>query len=390
MSVSRALLLVLGFLVPLAIGVSSVARQLPQDYWQLPLKSQGEAPRMWTPQERSLSPESCGACHADKFDEWRTSLHAKAFSPGLVGQLITYSAKDAAACMHCHAPMAEQRQAFEAARRKGKAHLPSEQGLAAAGISCGGCHLRGHRRFGPPQRDTGAVGLSDTDRPHGGVMRVAEFETSGFCAACHQFPQSQAINGKPLENTLVEWQSSPAARESKSCQSCHMPDRKHLWRGIHDPDMVRSGLTPEFVATPDKARFRLTSTGVGHAFPTYVTPKVIMKAVALDAMNEPVVGSETSYLIRRHVEFVGGEWVELSDTRLLPGQSATLEVAWPESGTVQFWLEVHPDDFYHRSVYSDLLRQLAENNPSGGLIATADRIAQSSHFRLFETALRRP
>ncbi len=25
---------------------------------------------------------------------------------------------------------------------------------------------------------------------------------------------------------------------SWQCQTCHMPDRRHLWRGIHDSDMV--------------------------------------------------------------------------------------------------------------------------------------------------------
>ncbi|MBA7466455.1 hypothetical protein ES707_01639 [subsurface metagenome] len=69
---------------------------------------------------------------------------------------------------------------------------------------------------------------------------------------------SQAVR---RENTLVEWEQSPAARNGMTCQSCHMPQRRHLWRGIHDPDMVRSGLTPEFVAEADAARFRLTSTG---------------------------------------------------------------------------------------------------------------------------------
>ncbi|MES9944225.1 MAG: hypothetical protein ABW080_04625 [Candidatus Thiodiazotropha sp.] len=28
----------------------------------------------------------------------------------------------------------------------------------------------------------------------------------------------------------------------QTCQSCHMPDRAHLFHGIHDPDMVRLGL----------------------------------------------------------------------------------------------------------------------------------------------------
>jgi len=383
-------LLVIGFLFCISNGIAPAAERLPTDYWRQPLAPQGEAPPSWTPEERSLAPESCGACHSDKLAEWRTSFHAKALSPGLVGQLLTYDAADTAVCMQCHAPMAEQREAFEAARHKAESHPFAERGLADAGNSCGGCHLRSHRHFGPPQRDTAAIGPSDASAPHGGVMRVPEFEKSEFCAACHQFPQSQAINGKPLENTLVEWERSPAARSDTNCQSCHMPERKHFWRGIHDPDMVRSGLTPEFVAEPKTARFRLTSTGIGHAFPTYVTPKVVMKAVALNDAGRPVPASEVRYVIQRQVDFINGDWIERSDTRLLPGQSATLEISWPKSGQVKFWLEVHPDNFYHQHVYGNLLREMSADSVSAKLIAEADRVAQASQFSLFETVLHRP
>lgn len=376
-----------------AFGVSARAQSLPADYWRHPLATQGAPPRAWSEQERSLKPEDCGLCHADKLAEWKTSLHAKAFSPGLVGQLLTFDAEETAACMQCHAPLAEQRQAFENARRKGRAHLAAgqgNQGLASSGNVCASCHVRGHRRFGPPERDTGAVGQSDPAGPHGGVLRTADFQRSEFCAACHQFSQDQAINGKPLENTVAEWQASPAAREGKTCQSCHMPDRKHLWRGIHDPAMVKAGLTADFASDTTKARFRLTSTGVGHAFPTYVTPKVIMKGVGLDQSGKAIPGSEVAHVIQRRVEFVGGDWVERFDTRLLPGQSATLDMSWPASGRVRFWLEIHPDDFYDHEVYDGLLRDLPKGGAPARLIAEADRQARESRFILFETDLIKP
>jgi len=64
---------------------------------------------------KSLAPDDCGQCHADQFNQWRTSRHAQAFSPGLVGQLLTFDTSDTAECLQCHAPLAEQRTAFEAA-----------------------------------------------------------------------------------------------------------------------------------------------------------------------------------------------------------------------------------------------------------------------------------
>jgi len=56
-------------------------------------------------------------------------------------------------------------------------------------------------------------------------------------------PDGFALNGKLLQSTYDEWKASRFARQGVQCQDCHMPDRRHRWRGIHDADMVRSGLT---------------------------------------------------------------------------------------------------------------------------------------------------
>jgi hypothetical protein len=359
-------------------------------YWQLPLAHQGDAPPGWNDVESSLKPEDCARCHPDQYGDWSSAFHAKAFSPGFVGQLINFDFGEVAACLECHAPLAEQRRDFEMAQVAGLGHDTKSQGLAASGNGCAGCHIREHRRFGPPQRETGLTGQSSAVSPHGGVYRTKFFESSEFCKECHQFPQELAINGKPLENTYVEWQSSPQAAEGTTCQGCHMPDRRHLWRGIHDPDMVASGLEAKFDTDPQRARFQIASTGVGHAFPTYITPKVIMRAVALDANRMPRVDTETAYVIQRRVENVDGEWVERFDTRLMPGQTATLDIEWQGSDRVRVWLDVHPDDYYDHYVYDVLLDQQIATGAAARLISEADRLAQASRFRLFETELERP
>jgi hypothetical protein len=360
------------------------------DYWQLPLAEQGAAPEGWSEVERSLEPEDCGRCHPQQYADWQTGLHAKAFSPGLVGQLVNFEIEEAAACMECHAPLAEQRQVFELARISGRGHMKEAQGIAASGNGCAGCHVRGRGYHGPPQRGSGLTGQSSGPSAHGGVYRTPFFESSEFCKACHQFPQELEINGKPLENTYVEWQGSPQAEEGITCQGCHMPDRRHLWRGIHDPQMVAGGLDARFNADPERARFELESTGVGHAFPTYVTPKAVMRAVALDESGRPRPDTEVSYAIQRRVESVDGEWVERSDTRLLPGETVTLDIPWQGSDRVRMWLEVHPDDFYDHDVYDVLLDQLPADGAAARLIAEADSAAAASRFRLFETEVQRP
>lgn len=363
---------------------------MPADYWRLPLGPQGAPPPEWSDVERSLAPKDCGQCHADRFEEWQTSLHAKALSPGLVGQLVTFDGEQASACLECHAPLAEQRQDFESARAANEGHVPAHVGLAASGIGCPACHLRAHRRFGPPQRGTGTVGASVDAVPHGGILRVLWFEKSEFCAACHQFSQEQAINGKPLQNTYAEWRASPQAGQGIQCQGCHMPNRRHLWRGIHDREMVASGLTARFSADGRGARFQLTNSGIGHAFPTYVTPKAVMNAVALDARGQPRTDVAVTTVIQRRVVYENDAWIERSDTRLLPGETAVLEIPWGDAQRVRMWLEIHPDDFYDHDVYDDLLRDLSQGSHAARLIAEAKTHASMGRFRLFETEIKRP
>jgi mono/diheme cytochrome c family protein len=268
--------------------------------------------------------------------------------------------------------------------------MAEHDGLAAAGNSCGGCHVRGDHRFGPPERGSSVTGPSAETAPHGGFVRTTYFEQSEFCSSCHQFAADSAVNGKPLENTFVEWQNSPQAAAGTTCQSCHMPNRQHLWRGIHDPDMVASGLTPHVTADAERVRFEIGNTGIGHAFPTYTTPKVTMHAVALDANGAPLLETSRSHQIAREVRNRNDRWIELSDTRLLPGQSAALEIPWGDSTRVKVWLEIAPDNYYETEVYPALVQALQSNPGAQQLILKASANAAASHFRLFETELRKP
>ena len=376
--------------IALAIGAQMLPAPDAAAYWPPSLPPQGIPPTQWSDVEKSLAPDACGQCHADQLRQWQTSRHAHAMSPGVVGQLLTFAQNDAAECMQCHAPLAEQRAAFEAARDNAVVGRDAPLGLAASGNSCGGCHVRAHRRFGPPQRGTGAVGPSAATQFHGGVIRTKFFESSEFCARCHQFANDPGVNGKPLENTLVEWQSSPQAAQGQICQSCHMPDRRHLWRGIHDPDMVRAGLTVRYSVDAERARFEITNSGVGHAFPTYAVPSVVMHAVALDSAGVPQRSTEVTYLIARVVVYANDDWTETSDTRLMPSQTAAIELPWSDYLRIRVWLEVIPDRYYATNLFPALLQNASQDGPAAHLIAKAAAIATASSYRLFETELQHP
>ena len=328
-------------------------------HWRAPLPAQGQPPARFSAVEASLAPASCGACHPAQLADWRTSLHARAMGPGVAGQLVEMlqtAPADALGCQTCHAPLAEQRPLLGADARHA-ANPVYDPALRAEGLVCAGCHVRAHERFGPPRRDGSLASAAPRETlPHGGVTRTPAFLASEFCRSCHQFTgDGFALNGKLLENTYEEWKASRFARQGVQCQDCHMPERRHVWRGIHDPEMVRSGLTIAARAEGLPVRpggtvtgtLRVTSSRVGHAFPTYVTPRVVLRAELVDTEGRPIAGSRVERIIAREVALDLSR--EERDTRLLPGQTAELRYRRRidrDDIRLRFLVIVEPDAFY--------------------------------------------
>jgi len=208
--------------------------------------------------------------------------------------------------------------------------------------------IAGHWRGANPPQGPAPTRFSPTER-----SRQAE-----ACGTCHQFSaDGLAVNGKPLENTYEEWRRSPAARRGPQCQNCHMLDRRHLWRGIHDADMVRSGL--DITLRTNGARYRagdqvhatlaIATPRVGHAFPTYVTPQVRGRAELIDADGRPLAGSVEERVIARRVPLDLSR--EIADTRIPPGGRFTLGYARQLETPglrLRVTVTVRPDEFYTR------------------------------------------
>ena len=390
---------VVGVLLALT-GVALAADPLAEfirRHWAAPLSPQGSPPKGWNPLEASLQPKDCGACHPVQYGDWRTSVHAASMGPGIAGQLNEMAAADPAApleCYVCHAPLAEQSPTIRT--RAGVVPNPAhDPRLSPQGVVCPACHVRGYQRFGPPRRDgTRARAIPRQRLPHRGVTRTRAFLRSEFCRDCHQFtPRGFAVNGKLLQNTYEEWKASPFARQGTQCQDCHMPDRRHLWRGIHDEAMVRSGvevtLTPDvgvLTAGPDFAlTLEVKSVGVGHAFPTYVTPRVILRGELIDGAGAALAGSRRETVIGREVALDMSR--EVSDTRLAPGQSARLAYAGRADRAelrVRVSVVVEPDAFYTR-FFETLLAQGAGRGESQ--IREALEATRRSPFVVFQREL---
>ncbi|WP_298135395.1 multiheme c-type cytochrome [Acidiferrobacter sp.] len=326
-------------------------------YWRRPVPIGGASPPHWPAFETALSARACGQCHIEQYRQWRTSRHALAMGPGVMGQLAQAGLGHWAfvrGCLSCHAPARAQWHQVRAAL----AGRPLAA-LARQGVTCADCHVRHYRRFGPPL----APYLADGRVIHGGFTPSRDFTRSRFCISCHQFHRNGArLDGSLLENVYGEWRKSRYARAGVTCQSCHMPDGRHDFYGIHNPRFVRRALTIRFRAGPAPsgraitARLVITNSGVGHDFPTYTTPEVVAALwqrcathICRGTLRRLVIGRRIS-LNLKHQYF---------DTRIKAGQSRTLsyDVARaPKATGLAARITVYPDAAYVRFFRAYLVR----------------------------------
>ena len=388
-------------LKPTATSLSEAeSARFLEKYWVRPLAPQGKPPA--AAQGISLAPESCASCHASQFKDWNNSLHSRAMGPGIMGQLQempAHARDDHQSCIRCHAPLAEQADSLVVALKKQASKQPGGRPeirpLHQQGLVCAVCHVRNNEWHGPPRRDGSQPGGDLSAYPHAGWKANRAFESSQFCAACHQFKDDEyALNGKLLENTYKEWQDSRYSRQGVSCQSCHMPDRRHLWRGIHDPEMVKKGVgiragEASIADGQVAARLSVANTGVGHYFPTYVTPRVVVRGFQQDAAGHKLDGTEQQFVIGRQVTLDLSK--EIADTRIAPDAEVTFDYRVPRHGraTSQMWqAEVQPDAFY-REFYVSLLQNEMKGS-SRQLIMQARENASASPYIVFSRRLALP
>ncbi len=364
-------------------------------YWARPLAPQGEPPPEFSSLEASLAPESCGACHPEQYADWRTSLHSHSIGPGILWQFRVLSQEESNSCLRCHAPLAEQKALMalqqgwtNAPKTPAPAYVSSD--LHMQGLVCAACHVRRHQRYGPPADTHGAQNAQNpapvTHQPHNGFSAEQAFQDSRFCATCHQFPpQGRSLAGKLVENTYEEWLASPAAKQGRACQNCHMPGRRHLWRGIHDRAMVDKGLRRELIVKRiSSSRLAvqaiITAPGVGHYFPTYVVPKV---AVILQLRNAAGTREIARHVIGRTVSVDMDR--ELSDTRIPPGGKSvvTAEISVPAGENyIELRMDIAPAEHYVRMFESMLKRNPKMDPTTQSLLREAIQKAQATAYRL--------
>lgn len=352
--------------------------------WGGPIALQGEPPASLAPAEASLSSRQCARCHAKQAREWTGSLHGHAVSPGLLAQITKRSPDapawaDVEACQRCHAPLAEQ---LPVLRGTDDANAAYDEALRGEGITCAGCHVRGWTRNGPPRV---AATLIPVDTYP--LNTLGLYERSDFCQPCHELPARTAVNGKPLLDTYREWLNGPYMKRGVQCQHCHMPNREHTWKGVHDPDTFRQGIevTASSVANSDGllATARLRNIGAGHYLPTTPTPAAWLRIELLDAKGRAIAGTLRTQRIGRKIQYGAKGWTEVEDTRVPPGESIELTASLPAANAVELevTVEVHPDDYYERFYASHLAGTLDDDIRA--LYETAAARATASHYEAY-------
>ena len=344
-------------------------------FWQFPIPLQGEPPDYYNDTVSKLTSESCGSCHVKQWEEWKTTRHAMAMGPGVWGQLIGPPPEFVNVCSSCHTPLSEQYEYLQTPDGEHVENRAYDAQLQAQGITCAACHVRAHQRFGPPFSETTAAAQVFGEGHHGGVVVSRAYQDSAFCKSCHQFEEEGfSLNGKLMQDTYNEWLESPHAKQGQTCQSCHMPERSHRWRGIYDLHTVREALKLN-VEMKDRsenieAEIRLTNEGAGHHLPTYATPAIFVTVRVLDSTGKRIPGTEQVRAIQRHAPLKLNR-EELYDTRIPAGGTwvYTYQKSRPEHAEVlEIQVDVHPD-FFYRNVFRNALkvhdRMYQPNNPDG-------------------------
>lgn len=325
-----------------------------KQHWQEPVPAQGMPNPQWPALEASLAPEACGTCHLDQLHDWQTALHSRTMGPGIRWQFDKLGQAESNRCLRCHAPLAEQKALL--AREKSWPNAPSGdppayvgENLHRHGLVCAACHVRAHVRYGPPATSPPIAGA-----PHGGFVPAAAFKDSRFCAHCHQFDEDgPRLAGKLREDTYAQWRESAYAPQ-QTCQSCHMPERRHLWRGIHDAEMVRQGLGAEIRLTSlQQGRYLATVTvrnkGAGHHLPTYLVPKItlVLRLKASGRTDVEIARDVIGWKADLNMQS------EEFDTRLMAGETRNYhhELKQPsgkDGWHVELSVEVDPAEHYIR------------------------------------------
>ncbi len=312
----------------------------------------------------TLSAKECAACHQEFFDEWSTTIHSQAWTDPYFQVDFRFDGSQQV-CKNCHIPLDRQQEflvlGFNDEDKWDPILAPNpdfDHGLQQEGVTCAVCHLRAGKILGPYGGGNAPHPVEKVDNPNQicvrchvvGGQRWDTFFRFPPCGTVAEIQASRPETDREPAASGASGEITVATADSLNCVECHMPlvqrplveggesrpVRRHIWRGGHDPEMVKSGLAIELAEEPAPApgtrRFALTLTNAGaaHYLPTG-TPDRHLTVVLRVLDGDGRVLEEENHTLRRTIlwrPFI----VDLWDTRLKPGEPRTYEIEFSASG----------------------------------------------------------
>jgi len=293
----------------------------------------------------NLKAEECAVCHREFYTEWQTTIHSQAWTDPYFQADWKFD-NTQHVCRSCHTPLDRQLPHKVLGYRDRDKYDPImevnpdfDPELQHEGVTCAACHYRDGKIVGV---------LGNTNTPH----PVKKLDSANeVCVRCHvvEGDRWDTFFRFPPCGTVAEIQSSGDSGDNTGelsvqdiaalgCVECHMPAverplveggavrnaRQHLWRGGHDPEMVKKAFTADLfeeTAIENEKRvftFQITNTGTRHYLPTGTPDRHLTISLRLlDAQGNII--KEQNHKLKRTVmwrPFI----VDLWDTRLPYGE----------------------------------------------------------------------
>ncbi len=320
---------------------------------------------------KTLSAKECGACHKDFYNEWRTTIHSQAWTDPYFQADWQFDNKQHI-CILCHTPLDRQQPHKVLGYRDENRWDPIlednpdyDAELQHEGVTCAVCHLREGKILGVYGNTNAPHPVKKMDDPNQVCVRChlvkpekwgvfVRFPPCGTVAEIEQTRSADAPKEKfSSQSSLANIGKSGEViipENSLGCVNCHMPlinrplvegfpvrkARQHLWRGGHDPEMVKRALYADLIeaGTSDDGKrvFNLTLVNVGaaHYLPTGTPDRYLsIQFRVLDEQGSTI--KETKDKLKRVVmwrPFI----IDLWDTRLRRWQPKkyTLDITKPD------------------------------------------------------------
>jgi hypothetical protein len=205
----------------------------------------------------------CETCHSTHVQQWGGSMHAYAMVDPVFRELVKirqadFNGEQDQFCTSCHTPVGTR-----GGDIVDNFSFETLDPLSLEGVTCETCHKATHveRPYNSglvlDEESPLLAGISDPESNAYHESAASDVQgSSELCGACHDVLEVSGLN---LERPYAEWVESPAGREGRSCQTCHMPTYEGQaaddspTREVHDHTFIGVDLPleEEFLASLD-------------------------------------------------------------------------------------------------------------------------------------------